>query len=644
MPRPLLLALCISSLLYLVLCLYLPVALYSNAIDDDALFASHAGSIISGHWLGPYGLRTLAKGPGFPLFLAANALLGLPITMSLALLYAAACAFFAWCLYRLTGAAWLSLVVFLAIEWHPAVFPVRIARDDVTPAQLLLLLGCLIQFAFVARAGWPRWLWALAGGLDFGWFWMTREDVIWVVPGVMFMLAAQCCLSWRRGAGLRGAAAIAVFLLAAFGLHAAVATVNLVEYGTFQTVDFKGAAFERAVQDLQSVRVGPPVPFVPVPAKVRQAIDRVSPAFAALAPYFNGPGRAWMSFGCAVDKSTCGDFAGGWFVFALRDAVAWDGQYGTPRQAAAYYRTISRQVEAACRSGRLTCAPGLSFMPAVTRSQWAELPAEIGRLYDMVALVDPLALGGPSTGDETQLQAMETILDRPKRTPSQSELSAVTLHGWFIASSTAWPQFLCTAPGHQVVIPIPRLPSADLATYFKQPGLDFDRFDVAAPADDGCGLQIAPEGAGGDVLALSALKPGPAFLPAGELYLDSVTRPVAAGAGAPAQSVLQALRWVYRLVFPLAGVAAILSYLWSLGRLCRGRPVGRLLILATGLWILLLSRCLVLLLVDISAFPAISQLYMLPAFPVSCMAIIISAALPWRANRPPEPALVNRTG
>jgi hypothetical protein len=548
MPRPLLLALCISSILYVVLCLYLPVALYGNSIDDDALFAAHAGSIVSGHWLGPYGLRTLAKGPGFPLFLAANAVLGLPITMSLALLYAAACAFFAWCLYRLTGAAWLSLVVFLAIEWHPAVFPVRIARDDVTPAQLLLLLGCVIQFAFVARAGWPRWLWALAGGLDFGWFWMTREDVIWVVPGVMFMLVAQACLSWRRGAGLRGAAAaIAVFLLAAFGLHAAVATVNLVKYGTFQTVDFKGAAFERAVQDLQSVRVGPPVPFVPVPAKVRQAIDRVSPAFAALEPYFNGPGQFWMSFGCAVDKSTCGDFAGGWFVFALRDAVAWDGQYGTPRQAAAYYRTISRQVEAACRSGRLTCAPGLSFMPAVTRSQWAELPAEIGRPYDMVALVDPLAQGGPSTGDETQLQSMETILHRPKRTPSQSELSA-----------------------------------------------------------------------------------------------DSVTRPVAVGGGAPAQSVLQALRWVYRLAFPLAGVVAILSYLWSLGRLCRGRPLGRLLILATGLWILLLSRCLVLLLVDISAFPAISQLYMLPAFPVSCMAIIISAALPWQVNRPRD--LINRTG
>jgi hypothetical protein len=122
------------------------------------------------------------------------------------------------------------------------------------------------------------------------------------------------------------------------------------------------------------------------------------------------------------------------------------------------------------------------------------------------------------------------------------------------------------------------------------------------------------------------------FLPEGELYFGAVTLAGPDRAGAGAQHVLKGLRLVYRIVLPIAGVAAILCLIWRLAMLCRGQRADGLLILATGLWILLLSRCFILLLVDISAFPAISQLYMLPGFTVSCMAIAISAALPFRAR------------
>jgi hypothetical protein len=112
MPRPMLIAMGVSSVLYVVLCLHLPVALFSDGLYDDALFATHAAFIYSGHWLGPYDLRTFIKGPGFPLFLAVNAILGLPISFTLALFYSSACLFFTWCLYRLSGAAWLTFVLF----------------------------------------------------------------------------------------------------------------------------------------------------------------------------------------------------------------------------------------------------------------------------------------------------------------------------------------------------------------------------------------------------------------------------------------------------------------------------------------------------------------------------------------------------
>ena len=248
------------------------------------------------------------------------------------------------------------------------------------------------------------------------------------------------------------------------------------------------------------------------------------------------------------------DFAGGWFVFALREAVAWDGQYGSPRQAAAYYRTISRQIEAACRNGRLTCEPGLAaLMPPVTESQMAWLPGIFAQLYDMIALRDSLELADHSTGDATQMRAMEDILNRPKRTRSRSEENAAVLDGWFTPKADAWLQLRCTATGHEGIIPVPRLPSPDLATYFKNNALIYDRFKISVPAEAGCGLQTTNDAGGGPVLSLASAKPGPVFLPEGELYFGAVTLAGPDRAGAGAQHVLKGMRLVYRTVLPIAG-------------------------------------------------------------------------------------------
>ena len=81
----------VFSLGYLILAMHLPVAIKIFATHDDALFWDHAQQIIKGNWLGSYNNLTLAKGVGFPLFLAMNAVLGIPVTLLLALFYLFAC-------------------------------------------------------------------------------------------------------------------------------------------------------------------------------------------------------------------------------------------------------------------------------------------------------------------------------------------------------------------------------------------------------------------------------------------------------------------------------------------------------------------------------------------------------------------------
>src|SRR6478735_3695936 len=62
------------------------------AFHDDRLFVELAARVLQGEWLGPYNQFTLAKGPLFPLFIAAMFKLGVPLLLAQQALYAAASA------------------------------------------------------------------------------------------------------------------------------------------------------------------------------------------------------------------------------------------------------------------------------------------------------------------------------------------------------------------------------------------------------------------------------------------------------------------------------------------------------------------------------------------------------------------------
>lgn len=643
-PRALLAAMLLSSLVYVILRMHVPVALLADAGFDDYLFVQHGLTIISGQWLGPYSQMTLAKGPGYPLFLAFNAMLGVPITLSQALLYVVACFVMTQAVFRLAGSAWLAFACFLAIEWHPALFPVRIVRDDLSAPQVLLILAAFCCFTFLPQRLGHRLLWAVLGGLVLGWFWMTREDAIWIAPGLCVILALQGLRLWhRRREALRLALCAVTCAASMAATLAAVAAINLGVYGSFVTVDFKSADFEKALNVLQTVRVGPPVPFVPVPAKVRQAIDRVSPAFASLEPYLNGVGRSWTEPGCAVEASTCGDFAGGWFMWALRDAVAAQGHYSSPQAAAAFYRTLWQQVKAACRDGRLTCKPTpLPFMPATTATQWHRLPRELLSMYRLATWRPAVAAWDfdhhfpKSTGDFTRLHMMEDFLHHPRRTRTASEQGSVTINGWFRGPDQEWIRLRCRNADGALILPITRLKSPDLAVYFHNADAGNNRFSITVPHLQGCALASLPTQGAVVERPLATLSPGITGFADGRLSVDDVREQGTAG-----HLGIRALRVInraYALVLAPVSILALAVFCVTLAWRAIRRPPGWFdapIILVIAIWGLLLARAAVLILVDLSSFPAITPLYWAAGFPLLCLADILSLALPFLA--PPRP-------
>jgi hypothetical protein len=344
------------------------------AFHDDRLFADLAAHLINGDWLGPYNQFTLAKGPMFPLFIAAVFWVGLPLMLAQQLLYAAACATVTRALtpWLRPGAAQFAL--YSVLLWNPMSYDAgnlsRLMRQNLgTPLALFTVAGLIVLFHRRRESARRRILPAVLTGLALGIFWLTREEGVWFLPAVGLLLLAlpasfgrNFIAHWRPTA-----LTLAVFIGSALLPLLAVSSLNLRHYGWFGTVEFHATEFKDAYGALTRIRVGPELPQVPVTRQMREAAYAVSPAFARLQPHLEGPvGDHWSEKDLfpAAERQ----LRGGWFVWALRDAVHAAGLDPDAGAAMRYYRQVADEINAACAAGAVPALPPRSgFAPPLNR-------------------------------------------------------------------------------------------------------------------------------------------------------------------------------------------------------------------------------------------------------------------------------------
>jgi hypothetical protein len=92
----------------------------------------------------------------------------------------------------------------------------------------------------------------------------------------------------------------------------------------------------------------------------REIAYKISPSFAQLQPYLEGPGQAWVQFGCQ-DSNTCDDYSNGWFHVALREAMRNIGWWDTEKIAQEKMGVINDELSKACEEKLITCKRGVAF-------------------------------------------------------------------------------------------------------------------------------------------------------------------------------------------------------------------------------------------------------------------------------------------
>lgn len=341
------------------------------AFHDDQLFVSLAAHLLNGDWLGPYNQFTLAKGPMFPLFLAGVFWTGLPLIVAQQLVYAGASAMVTRSLRPWLPSAGAQFGLYTLLLLNPMSWDAgnlgRLMRQNLyTPLALLVIAGLAGLFHRRAES-WRRKAGPAAlAGTALGCFWLTREESVWLLPAVgllLFGLVAavgrELLARWRSIASGLG-----IFLAAAVLPSLIVCSLNYRHYGWFGTVEFRSADFKDAYGALTRLQVGPVLPHqVPVTRQMREAAYELSPAFALLRPHLEGPvGDHWSEK--QLFPASERQIRGGWFVWAIRDAMIAAGLAPDAVTAMRHYRLIADEINAACDTGKVPARPRRSgFVP-----------------------------------------------------------------------------------------------------------------------------------------------------------------------------------------------------------------------------------------------------------------------------------------
>jgi len=197
----------------------------------------------------------------------------------------------------------------------------------------------------------------------------------------------------------------------------AVNTVNYYHYGRFQNNEFRSADFQAAYGALSRIEPAQWTPYVVFPQDAREKAYSVSAAARELKPFFEGEGgERWRKAGCEqTGKTPCPEILAGWFMWALRDAVAAAGYYRNASEASAFYWRLEREVNAACDRGDIPCgSKKKSLIPPWHPEYFAETLAASRMVFsNLITLGNTPVRIEPSIGSEQQLALFKLVTNGP---------------------------------------------------------------------------------------------------------------------------------------------------------------------------------------------------------------------------------------
>lgn len=351
-------------------------ALYNP--HDQSWNTDRARTMAHGDWLGVYTDKTLYRSPGYPIFLVVCDLLPLPQALIEQVLYTAACGIFVFAISPLGLSSLAKLSIFAVMLFDPVTTTYWMQQYRAEGLCLILTILMLASgIGFFLR---PSWRWALLLGISLGWFWVTREESMWIVPALTILLLLSRSLT--------------VLLVPAIAslIVAGVCFMNYQWYGVWEISELRAGPFASACGALQRVKPADHMKRrVFVQKETRERVYAVSPTFRAVKRILEGeqlPSKedrkrlhigTWQEMGRPdmdpEDRDT--EVASVLFFPAFRDAVQVTFNCQSSKEAMAVYQRIADEINASCDDGRLEAWPRRDTLrPVLQPGQASQIAAK----------------------------------------------------------------------------------------------------------------------------------------------------------------------------------------------------------------------------------------------------------------------------
>jgi hypothetical protein len=339
-------------------------------------------------------------------------------------------------MFELTGWRWVIVsIILVALPFLPQ--EQRMLR---TALHAALSSACLISaIGLILRArhsALKQVLWAGLTGLFFAMSYLNREESIWLLPAVgctLVALAAGAC--WQRA--WRSATASAASLLGAFFVPVAfVSALNFHGYGVMLTTMRRAPAFTLAHQVMTSLEPQTRERFVPIRTATRLKAYQLSPTFARLQPYLEGPATDSISRnpghlslnGRSLDTR---EFFVSNFQPVLHEAAFQAGAHTAPASEA-MFSDIERELKSAVAAGKIAAGNhGPALLAAPMQGDYGRILQQTFVSFRKLFTLDSMAYptSGVSSGAPEDLNRISSFTHMrlaPTKEMQESGFSNVT--------------------------------------------------------------------------------------------------------------------------------------------------------------------------------------------------------------------------
>lgn len=360
-----------NKLLFFILICCGLIALYCNwessiyvlgGGHDSLRYLGMAESMQQGQWLGEYNNMTLIRQPMYSLFLWLNSMVNFRLHVTQQVIQLICSLSLILSLRPLRLENFRVVLIYILCIGHPCLF---LLSNFIATEAIYISISTLVLSGFIGvltnnkKSLLLHVLWLFILSISLALFWNIRSEGLWILPSyfVFSIFLLYNCKKNLKYSKLKYFSAILLPILSIVVVKYAIEFQNMQYYNVAVTHENAEPNFVNALKLLSQLDAEKHHPFVPISKKAMEQAWKVSPHFAELKNYLSQQidGKGWSKFGCEW-MGICDEIAGGWTVWAIRDAAAFAGKYSSALQASEFFKAVAKEIQQACDNNIIICS------------------------------------------------------------------------------------------------------------------------------------------------------------------------------------------------------------------------------------------------------------------------------------------------